>query len=106
LEARASYALAIKKHKISSWKEYCNLTSAANPWNEVYKIEAEKRKRITQLTTLRKPDGSLTKDISETLQHMLEYFVPEDKLTHDNEQHTNQTTNQDLWIQPTTNNSP
>jgi hypothetical protein len=69
------------------------LTSAANPWNEVYKIAAEKRKRITQLTTLKKPDGSLTKDTSETLKHMLEYFVHEDKLTHDNEQRTNQTTN-------------
>jgi hypothetical protein len=37
---------------------------------------------------MRKPDGSLTKDTSETLQHLLEYFVPVDKLTDDNDQHT------------------
>ena len=88
LEGRASYASAVKKRKISSWREYCNLTSSANPWNEVYKIAAEKRKKNTQLTTLSKPDGYLTKDTSETLQHMLEHFVPEDKLTDDNDQHT------------------
>jgi len=47
LEGRVSYASAIKKHKITSWNKYCNLTSSANPWNEVYKIDAEKRKKHT-----------------------------------------------------------
>jgi hypothetical protein len=46
------------------------------------------RGKNTQLTTLRKPHGSLTKDTSETLQNMQEFFVPEDKLTDDNDQHT------------------
>jgi hypothetical protein len=78
-EGKARYASTIKKEKISSWKEYCNLTSSTNPWNEVYKLAAGKRKHNTQLSTWRKPDGSLTKDIRETLQHMLEHFVPEDK---------------------------
>jgi len=54
------------------------MTSSTNPWNEVYKLVAGKRKNNTQPTTLRKTDGSLTADIRETLQHMLEYFVPED----------------------------
>ena len=49
---------------------------------------AGKRKNNTQLTTLRKPDGSLTADIRETLQHMLEYFVPEDKDNDDTDFHT------------------
>jgi hypothetical protein len=62
------------------------LTSSANPWN-VYKLAAGQRKNNTQLSTLRKPDGSLTKDIRETLQHMLEYFVPEDKDNNDTEYH-------------------
>jgi hypothetical protein len=77
-----------KKKKISSWEEYCNMTSSTNPWNEVYKLAAGKRKNNTQLTTLRKPDGSLTADIRETLQHILEYFVTEDKDNDDTDFHT------------------
>ena len=59
------------------------MTSSANPWNEVYKLVACKRKNNTQITTLRKPNGILTADIRETLKHMLDYFTPEDKETDD-----------------------
>jgi hypothetical protein len=61
--------------------------SSTNPWHEVYKLAAGKRKNNTQLTTLRKPDGSLMADISETLQHMLEYFALEDKYNDNTEFH-------------------
>jgi len=63
------------------------MTSSTNPWNEVYKLAAGKRKNYTQLTTLRKPVGSLTADIRETLQLMLEYFVSEDKDIDDTDFH-------------------
>jgi hypothetical protein len=63
------------------------MTSSTNPWNEVYKLAAGKRKNYAQLTTLRKPDGSLTADIRETLQLMLEYFVPEDNDNDDTDFH-------------------
>ena len=55
------------------------MTSSTNPWNEADKLAVGKRKNNTQITTLQKPDGSLTADLSETLEHMLEYFTPEDK---------------------------
>jgi len=29
-----------KRKKNSSWKEYCNMTSSTNPWNDVYKLAA------------------------------------------------------------------
>jgi hypothetical protein len=87
LEGKAKYAATIKKEKISSWKEYCNMTSSTNPWNEVYKLAAGKRKNSTQLTTLRKPDGSLTADIRETLKHVLGHFAPEDTETDDTDFH-------------------
>jgi hypothetical protein len=35
------------------------------------------------MTTLRKPDGTLTEDLQETLKHMLKHFAPEDN-QHDN----------------------
>ena len=37
-----------------------------------------KRKTKTHLSTLRKPDGTQTKDTADTLRHMLEHFTPED----------------------------
>ena len=79
------------------------MTSSANQWNEVYKLAPWKRKNNTKLTTLRKPDGSLTADIRETLQHMLEYFVPEDKDNDDTDFHTKPERNlENLWTRSTT----
>jgi hypothetical protein len=77
------------------------MTSSTIPWNEVYKLAAGKNN--TQLTTVTEPDGSLTADISETLQHMLEYFTPEGKemtiLTSTNKAEHNL---KNLWTTPTT----
>jgi len=42
------------------------------------------RREQTQLTTLRKPDGSLTSDAKGTIRLMLEYFIPEDNDLDDN----------------------
>jgi len=75
----------IKNAKIQSWKEYCNMNPY--PWNEVYRLAAGKRKNITQITTLRKPDGSLTADLNETLKYTLEQFAPEDNYNNDSDTH-------------------
>ena len=56
-EAKTEYAAKIRKGKSSSWKQYCNMAPYNNPWNEVYRFAAGKRKGQTQITTLRKPDG-------------------------------------------------
>jgi hypothetical protein len=76
-----------KKRKTKSWKEYCNLKTEANLWNAVYRLAAGKKKNNIQITTLRKPGGSLTKDTKETLGLMLEYFTPEDNELEDNNHH-------------------
>ena len=59
------YAATIKREKTKSWKEYCNLTTEANPWNAVYRLASGKKRTNTEITTLRKPDGSLTSDTTE-----------------------------------------
>jgi len=46
LEGKAQYATTFKREKLRSWKEYCNITTAANPWNEVYKLAAGKKGTI------------------------------------------------------------
>jgi hypothetical protein len=66
-----------EKKKITSWKK-CYITSSTNLWNEVYRLEAGKRRDKTQITTFRKTDGSLTANLQETLKHMLEHFTLED----------------------------
>ena len=53
----------------------------------MYKLAAEKRRNNTLITTLRKPDESLTEDLRETLQLMLEHFTPDDKEDDDTELH-------------------
>ena len=79
LAEKTRYEATIKREKIRSWKEYCNLTSSYNPWNEVYKLVTGKRRNNTQIKILRKPDGSLSEHFRETLQLMLQYFTPVDK---------------------------
>ena len=44
-----------------------------------------KRKHATQITTLRKSDGTLTAGLNETIKHMLEHFTPEDNQNDDSE---------------------
>ena len=34
-DGKLQYQAAIKREKSKSWKEFCNLTSATNPWNVV-----------------------------------------------------------------------
>ena len=86
-EQKSKYAATIKREKTKSWKEYCNLATEANPWNAVYRLAAGKKKNNTKRTTLRKPDGSLTRDTPETIRLILEYFTPEDNELEDNDHH-------------------
>jgi len=60
---------------MKSWKTFCNLTPSTKPWNAVYKISSNKAKRSQILTTLQKPDGTLTTDINEKVTYMLEYLI-------------------------------
>jgi hypothetical protein len=62
------------------------MTPYPNPWNEFYRLAVGK-KNITHITTLRKPDRSLTADLPETLKHMLEHFAPEDNHNDDSDFH-------------------
>ena len=86
-EEKTKYQVLIKKQKINSWKQYCNMTTTPNPWNLVYKLASGKMKNTVALTTLRKPDGSLTSSLDETTQYMLEYLVPEDNVEGETDHH-------------------
>ena len=86
-EERKEYATTIKKEKIKSWKEYCNLTSHTNPWNAIYKLAANKTRGSQMLTTLKKQDGTNTTNIEETVKMMAEHLIPKDDAKDDTEYH-------------------
>ena len=56
----------------------CTLTSAINPWNEVYRTAARRRKQAATTTTLTQKDGTLTTNLHGTLLHMLKNLTPDD----------------------------
>jgi hypothetical protein len=76
--SKAEYAAAIGQEKSKSCKESCNVISAINPWNEIYKMAAGKTKLIAHTTTLRQQDGSLTMNLHDTLLQMIQKFAPDD----------------------------
>jgi hypothetical protein len=70
-DEKSKYQAAVKREKIKFWKECCTLTSSTNRWNAVYRLASNKAKRSQPLSTLQKPDGSLTTDINETVIYVL-----------------------------------
>jgi len=87
MTTKAGYAATIRKERLTSWKEYCTMTSATNPWNEIYKLAAGRRKQTAPTTTLRQKDGKLTTNLHETLQYMIQKLTPEDNQGDDNAIH-------------------
>jgi hypothetical protein len=86
-EEKAKYQATIKKEKLKSWEEYCNLIPGTNPWNAVYKLALNKTKRSQTLTNLQKPDGSLKHNLNETVKTVMEYLIPKDEQTDDTDYH-------------------
>jgi hypothetical protein len=77
MEAKRTYQTEIKKAKSTSWKEYCNVAASINPWSQVYKLAAGKT-RAGSMTTIRKPDGTETTNLHETVNVILDYLFTED----------------------------
>jgi hypothetical protein len=87
LASKAEYAAAFRRENIKSWKDVCNVTSATNPWNAIYKMAAEKIKRATHITMLRLQDGSRTTNLQDTLLQMIHKFTPDDNQEDNTEIH-------------------
>ena len=47
LEVKRTYQVGIKKEKLNSWKEFCNVAASINPWSQVYKLAAGKTRANT-----------------------------------------------------------
>ena len=77
------------QEKLNSWKEFCNVEASINPWSQVYKLAAGKTRANSIMTTLRKPDGSETTSIQDTMKVMLEYLFAEDREDEETLHHKN-----------------
>jgi len=78
LESKSTYAAIIKREKSNSWKEYCNISTATNPWGVIYNLATGRGNIRAQITILNKPDGTQTANTKETLRYMMETFAPKD----------------------------
>jgi hypothetical protein len=75
LATKAEYEATIREERYTSWKEFCTMTSATNPWNEIYRRAAGRGKQAALTTTLRQKDGTLT-NLHGTPLHMIQNLTP------------------------------
>jgi hypothetical protein len=87
LQEKRRYEATLRKAKIQSWKQYCNTTTSANPWNMVYKLATGKMRSNSILTTIRRPDGTVTSGLAESVNAMMDHFTPADHEITDSEYH-------------------
>ena len=79
LQEKRKYEATLRKAKIQSWKEYCNATTSTNPWNMVYKLATGKMRSCSTLSTIRRPGGTVTSGMAETLNVTMEHFTRADE---------------------------
>ena len=89
LATKAQYAAAIRKERYTSWKEHCILNTITNQWSGIYRILAGRDKRTAPQSTLKQKDGTLTTNLEETIQHMLQILTPENNQQNDTEMQKN-----------------
>ena len=63
------------------------MTPGGNPWNAVYKLASNRTKRSKTMTTLKKPEDSLTLDLNETLKVKIDHLTPNDEKSDDTDHH-------------------
>jgi hypothetical protein len=85
LQEKRKCEATLRKAKIQSWKQYCNISMSTKPWNMVHKLASGKIKSCCTLSTLRRPDGTVTSDMAETINVMMEHFTPADDEEKDND---------------------
>ena len=87
LQEKRKYETTLRKAKIQSWKQYCNAKTTTKPWNMVYKLASGKMRSDNTHSTKRRPDGTITSGMTDTLNAMIEHFTPADEEATDNDYH-------------------
>lgn len=75
----------IQETRINNWKNFCYEKSKNDPWGPVYRMIQEK-KRNYPLNQIKKQNGNYTKNIRETQEELLDYFIKQDIAEEDTEE--------------------
>ena len=86
-EEKRHYQAKLQEEKLKSWKDFCSCKAESNPWSAVYKLASGKMQSKTTLSTLQTQNGIYTSDMVSTLEHMMDYFIPEDSENSDSAHH-------------------
>ena len=78
LEEKKKYQYGIRKEKLNSWNEYCNVAASLTPWSQMYKLATGKVRTNCIMTTLRKTEGTVTSSILNTMNTMLDHLITDD----------------------------
>ena len=73
------YHYEIRKEKLNSRKEYCNVAASLNPWSQVYKLATGKVRTNSNMTTLRKSDGTVASSILDTMNTKIDNLITDDR---------------------------
>ena len=87
LQEKRKYEATQRKAKVESWKQYCNATTSANPWDMVYQLATGKMRNCSTLSNIRRPGGTVASGMAEKLNVMMEHFTPADEVVTDNDYH-------------------
>jgi hypothetical protein len=77
MNAKIQFKNMINTAKTKSWKKF---SETDKPWELPYKISAGKIKLNKPISTLKKDDGTITKDPKETMSYLLEKLFPIDNI--------------------------
>ena len=88
LEEKKMYQYEIRKEKLNSWKEYCNVAASLNPWSHVYELATGKLRTNSIMTTLGKNNVTVTSSILDRMNTMLDHLITDDG-EEENQHHKN-----------------
>nr|CAD7461046.1 unnamed protein product [Timema tahoe] len=84
-ERKREFEEGLAEEKRKSWEKYVKEELQRGPWGIPFKIAAGKIRPPTMLSTLRREDGSTTKNWEESALLLMETLLPDDDEEEDNE---------------------
>ena len=81
------YENELEKTRKMCWENFLQTNIGLDPWGTPYKLVTQKIKSPTSLSTVKRSDGTLTKNWKETVNAIMETLIPADNPNEDNEEH-------------------
>ena len=86
-EQKNQYETELEKTRKECWERYIKQNVQLDPWGTPYKLVNQKIKTPNSLSTVKRKNGSMTKNWQETIETIMETLIPEDRVEEDLEEH-------------------